>query len=58
MRKLDRANKARRDLESLKLAILMRERNRSGANGTHADKREKRIRTRQSKKLQALKDWA
>jgi hypothetical protein len=58
MRKLDKANKAKRDLESFKLAILMRERNRSGANGTHADKRAKRIRTRQSKKVQALKDWA
>jgi hypothetical protein len=55
--KLDRANKARRDLEARKLAEIMRERNRSGANGTHADKRTRRLKTRRTIKIQALRDW-
>jgi hypothetical protein len=56
--KLDRANQARRNAESFHLATLLRERNRSGANGTHADKRTRRVKTRRAKKSQALKDWA
>ena len=56
--KLDRANQARRNAESFHLATLLRERNRSGANGTHADKRTRRVKTRRAKKSQNLKNWA
>lgn len=55
---MNRANQARAKAESHALYLLLRERNRSGANGTHADKRTRRLRTRQTKKLQALRDWA
>ena len=58
MPKLDKANKARRDIESHELAKILRERNRSSANGTHADRRTRRLRTRLSQRNQALKDWA
>ena len=33
------------------------ERRRSGAAGTHADRRTKRVRTRSAKKSAALRDW-
>ncbi len=56
--KLDKANQARRNLESRELAKILRQRNSSGANGTHADRRTRRLRTRQTNKLQALRDWA
>jgi hypothetical protein len=36
----------------------MREIRKSNASGTHADKREKRARTRQASKSKTMKDWA
>lgn len=55
--KLNQANKIRRNIEARIVCDLLRERNRSGANGTHADRRNRRLRTRQAVKNQALKDW-
>jgi hypothetical protein len=36
----------------------MREIRKSNASGVHADKREKRARTRQASKSKTMKDWA
>lgn len=55
--KLNRTNLARRNVEAFALSVLLRERNRSGANGTHADRRTRRLKTRQSVKRNAKKDW-
>ncbi len=55
---MNRANQARAKVEGYRLHLLLVERNRSGANGTHADKRTRRLKTRRAKKVQALKDWA
>lgn len=38
-------------------AAAMRELRRSGAAGTHEDKREKRARTRDAQKRKAMKDY-
>jgi hypothetical protein len=35
----------------------MREIRKSNASGTHADKRQKRARTRQASKSKTMKDW-
>jgi len=35
----------------------MREIRKSNASGTHADKRQKRARTRQASKSRTIKDW-
>lgn len=55
---MNRANKARAKVERHALHLILLERNRSGANGTHADKRSRRLKTRQAQNRQALKDWA
>lgn len=39
------------------LALAMVEKRRSNAAGKHADKRDKRARTRDAQKRRAMKDW-
>jgi hypothetical protein len=50
-------NEARRKAESFQLHTLLVQRNSSGANGSHANRREKRARTRNASERQALRDF-
>lgn len=56
-RRLGVANEARRKAEGFALHTLFVERSRSNANGTHADRRDKRARTRSANERKALKDF-
>jgi hypothetical protein len=55
--RLGQANEARRKAEAFQLHTLLVQRNSSGANGSHADRREKRARTRNASERQALRDF-
>ncbi len=57
MSKLDRNNQAVRNAEASVLAELLRQRARSNASGTHANKADKRARTRNAKLTKALREW-
>jgi hypothetical protein len=54
---LNKANKARRDIEARELAKILRERSRSGASGVHADRRRRRAQTRSASLTRALRDY-
>lgn len=54
---LDRANEARRKAEAKALAVILRERSRSGASGVHGNKATKRANTRSARKAKALREW-
>lgn len=58
MSKLNRANKARRNAEAEALAVILRQRARSNASGTHANKADKRARTRNAKLRKAVAEWS
>lgn len=55
-RKLGMLNQAKLNAAKAELAAVMRERAKSGANGTHLNKAEKRSRTRSSKLRKVLKE--
>jgi hypothetical protein len=57
MSKLNRAEQARRNAEASVLAVILRERAKSNASGTHANKADKRARTRNAKLNKALREW-
>jgi hypothetical protein len=57
MGKMNKLNEARRKAEAEVLATLLRERSRSNASGVHANKGERRQRTRSAKKTFALREW-
>jgi len=54
---LGKANEARRKVEARELSLIMRERAIGNANGSHSDKRIKRLKTRNAQKTFALRDW-
>ena len=54
---LNQVNEARRKAEAKALAEILRERARSNASGAHEDKRTKRLRTREAKTREALRDF-
>ena len=55
--KMNKANEARRKAEAEALAVILRERSRSNASGVHANKGERRARTRSARKAVALREW-
>ena len=55
--RLGLANEARRKAEAFELHTLFVERSRSNANGTHANRSEKRARTRNDSERKALRDF-
>lgn len=57
MKKLGKANEARRKAHAEELHKLFIERSRSNADGEHANPKDKRARTRQAQKQKALKDF-
>jgi hypothetical protein len=57
MSKLNRAEQAVRNAEARALAVILRERAKSNASGTHANKADKRARTRNAKLTKALREW-
>jgi hypothetical protein len=57
MSKLNRTNQAVRNAEASVLAELLRQRAKSNASGTHANKADKRARTRNAKLNKALREW-
>ena len=57
MSKLNRAEQAVRNAEARALAVILRERAKSNASGTHANKADKRARTRKAKLNKALREW-
>jgi hypothetical protein len=54
---MNKANKARRNAEALALEIILRERSRSNASGVHANKADKRARTRKARLNKAIREW-
>lgn len=54
---MNKANKARAKVERSALAEILRERSRSNASGVHANKGERRARTRSARKAVALREW-
>lgn len=54
---LGKANEARRKAEAFELHTLFVERSRSNADGTHANRKDKRARTREAAKRKALRDF-
>lgn len=54
---LGKANEARRKAHSFELHTLFVERSRSNADGTHANRKDKRARTRNASKRKALRDF-
>jgi hypothetical protein len=57
MSKLNRTNQAVRNAEASVLAELLRQRAKSNASGTHANKADRRARTRNAKLNKALREW-
>ncbi len=57
MSKLNRAEQARARAERSAIASVLRERAKSNASGIHANKADKRARTRQASKARALREW-
>jgi hypothetical protein len=55
MSKLGKTNEARRKVHAFELHTLFIERSRSSANGTHANRKDKRARTRSASKRKALR---
>jgi len=55
--RLGKANEARRKVEAFQLHTLFVERSRSNADGIHANRREKRARTRNASERKALREF-
>ena len=53
---LGKANEARRKAHAFELHTLFVERSRSNADGTHANRKDKRARTRSASKRKALRE--
>jgi hypothetical protein len=51
------SKKGKQGAANLALALAMQEKRRSGAAGTHADKRTKRNRTRSAQRARAIREW-
>lgn len=54
---MNKANQARAKVERSALSAILRERSRSNASGVHANKGERRARTRSARKAVALREW-
>lgn len=54
---MNKAEQARAKAERSALSAILRERSRSNASGVHANKGERRARTRSARKAVALREW-